>query len=63
MCIIQYLDLGSNKIGDTGITALADVLGKGALASLEQLYVDYGPLGIEHPALKAACEARGIELP
>ena len=31
------------------------------MASL--VYVDHGPLGTEYPALKAACEARGIELP
>ena len=34
----------------------------GALASLKTLIVDDGPLGTEHPALKAACEARGISL-
>ena len=63
MCNTQYLDLCNNRIGGPGITALADALGKGALASLKTLYVDDGPLGTEHPALKAACEARGIELP
>ena len=62
MCIMQYLNLNTNKIGDPGITALADALGKGALASLEKLRVDDGPLGTEHPALKDACEALGIEL-
>ena len=34
----------------------------GAMASLQQLVVDEGPLGSEHPALKAACDARGISL-
>ena len=58
MCNMQELDLSSNNISDPGLAALADVLGKGALASLETLVVD----DEEHPALKAACQARGIEL-
>ena len=58
MCHTQLLDLGGNKIGNAGITALATSLGSGALASLETLVVD----DEEHPALKAACQARGIDL-
>ena len=53
--------------GDAEIIKLASAIeyacANGALASLSELYVDDGPLGTEHPALKAACEARGIELP
>ena len=56
-----YLD--GNQIGDAGLTSFSGALASGALASLEMLYVDDGPLGTEHPALKAACEARGIQLP
>ena len=43
--------------------AFADAIRSGALVSLETLYVNDGPLGTEHPALKAACEVRGIKLP
>jgi hypothetical protein len=59
----------SNQIGDAGITALAQAIkpvsdgGSGAMASLKVLYVSDGPLGTEHPALKAACVSRGIRLP
>ena len=60
MCIMQFLNLRDNQIGDTGMISLADALGKGALASLETLGVDN--LNEEHPALKAACQARGIDL-
>ena len=60
---LEWLDLQKNQIADAGVTALASAMSKGALASLETLYVDDGPLGTEHPALEAACEARGIEMP
>ena len=61
---LQTLSLANNLIGDDGLKAFAEACrAKGALASLSELYVDDGPLGTEHPALKAACEARGIELP
>ena len=63
MCHTQELSLYGNKIGDAGLTALAEVVESGALASLKTLYVDDGPLGTEHPALKVACDARGINLP
>ena len=58
MCIMQDLGLGSNSIGDAGLTALAKAVESGALASLKDLYVDNS----EHPALKAACLARGIDV-
>ena len=54
----ETLGLGSNKIGDAGMTAFADAVGNGALASLKELFVD----DEEHPALQAACQARGIDL-
>ena len=63
MCNMQVLALHQNQIGDAGLSALAEAVGKGALASLKTLYVDDGPLGTEHPALKVACDARGINLP
>ena len=36
--------------------------GKGALASLKELTMDDGPLGVDHPKLKAVCQQRGIDL-
>ena len=59
---MQELHLSANDISDTGLTSLADACATGAMAKLETLYVDHGPLGTEHPALEAACEARGIAL-
>ena len=64
MCHTQDLGLEGNEIGDAGLTALAkavalaDAVSKGALASLETLAVD----DEEHPALEAACQARGLDL-
>lgn len=40
MCNMQVLNLYGNKIGDPGITALADALGKGALASVSLIDLD-----------------------
>ena len=60
--LTQELNLYGNNIGDDGMRYLADAFAKGAMACLTGLSVDDGPLGTEHPALKAACEARGIEL-
>jgi Leucine-rich repeat (LRR) protein len=60
---LTSLFLDTNNIGDAGCSALASAVGSNALASLKTLHVDDGPLGTEHPALKAACTARGISLP
>ena len=54
--------LDSNQIGDVGMQAFSTALAGGALASLEDLYVSDESLDTEHPALEAACEARGIQL-
>ena len=59
---VTELYLFENNIGDAGLTALADACAKGALASLKDLWMDDGPLGVDHPKLKAACEKRGITL-
>ena len=56
------LYLGENKIGDPGMIKFSEALATGAMASLKTLFVIHGPLGTEHPALKAACEARLIHL-
>ena len=50
-------------MGDKGLEAFSGALAGGAMASLQTLFVDDGHLGTEHPALKAACKARGIRLP
>ena len=59
---LMELWLQENKVGDDGLSSLSCALGKGALLSLEEFYVNFGPLGTEHPALKAACDARGVVL-
>ena len=40
------------------MAALAEAFDKGAMAKLKRFYVDND--NAEHPALKAACETRGI---
>ena len=57
---VTGLTLSFNQIGDAGLSALATACDNGALESLEDLYVDAGFAGTEHPALEAACNARGI---
>ena len=57
MCNTQYLSLSENKIGNAGLTALAKAVESGALASLKHLYLY---LFQDAPAVKAACQARGI---
>ena len=58
MCHKQVLRLDDNKIADAGLTAFAKAVESGALASLKDLAVD----NPEHPALKAACLARSIDV-
>ena len=55
MCHAQRLELGGNQIGDDGVTALAKACAGGALPQLKDLWVDG-----DAPALRAACEVRGI---
>jgi flagellar hook-length control protein FliK len=59
---LKELWLQSNQIGDVGMQALAGAVSSGALASLKELIADDGPLGVDHPKLKAACQSRGITL-
>ena len=57
---VQELYLSNNKIGDAGVTALANACASGSLASLKKLVV---PNGCEkNPQLKAACSKCGIDL-
>ena len=58
MCHTQSLGLSNNQIGNAGVTALANACAGGAMASLKELVVD----NPQHPALKAACKTRGIDL-
>ena len=63
LAALETLDLSVNAIGDAGMSALAKAItpgpnGKGALPALKELLVD----NPEHAALKAACQARGIDL-
>ena len=54
--------LNGNQIGDGGMQAFASAVAGGALPMLNNLIVNDGELETEHPALKAACQARGISL-
>ena len=58
MTQLRDLKLYNNMVGDKGHEALSGALASGAMASLEQLVVN----NEKHPALKAACQARGIDL-
>ena len=45
MCNMQVLNLNYNKIGDVGLQAFADALGKGALAALETRGLESNAIG------------------
>ena len=60
LAFLGNLFLSNNQIGDEGMKAFSGALSSGALASLQVLYVDDGPMGTDHPALKVVCEARAI---
>ena len=61
MANVTFLDLSVNQIGDNGMAAFAQAIkptsegGSGALPALTELYMFE-----DAPALKAACEARGV---
>ena len=57
---LQMLYLHRIRMGQAGLVALASVIS--SLPSIRDLVIDSGPLGTEHPQLKAACEARRVEL-
>ena len=54
---LTELYLFGNRISDLGMVKFSEALGNGGLPSLKKIVVD-----TKHPALKAACEARGIFL-
>jgi Ran GTPase-activating protein (RanGAP) involved in mRNA processing and transport len=59
---LEKLELRGNNIDDIGVTALASACDTGALASLSELEMGNGPIGADHPNLKAACKKRRIDL-
>ena len=59
---LEWLDLSETQIGDAGMSDFSRQIAIGSLPSLRMLGMDDGPLGNEHPQLKAVCEARGIDL-
>ena len=59
MCNMQELYLNNNKIGDPGIIALADALGKGALPALQELSLSYNQIGDTGMAAFAGAVSKG----
>ena len=57
MCNMQMLHLHRNQIGDAGLSALAEAVGKGALASLEVLFLENNQ--ISDAGLSTLAEAVG----
>ncbi len=53
----QTLDLSGNKIGDAGVTALAEVIAEGAMPKLEGVRLAGNP-GSSEPVDKALRERR-----
>ena len=60
---LRVLGLHENKIGDVGCAALAEAVGSGAVPKLKELYLFGNEIGdAAKEQLKAACEARGINV-
>ena len=57
MCNMQDLYLYKNQVGDTGLSALAEAVGKGALPQLKQLWLSKNKIG--DVGLSALAEAVG----
>ena len=59
MCHTQYLELGENRIGDAGLTALAKAVESGALPNLQTLNLgDFmGGNNIGDEGMKALADA------
>ena len=63
MCIMQYLSLAGNKIGDAGMISLADALGKGALAPGAKVYLNNNSATeTGKQAMRDAAKARGLSV-
>ena len=59
---MQVLHLPNNKIGDVGLQAFADALGKGALPALEQLELTSNQIGDDGlSALASACASGALD--
>ena len=59
MCNMQGLYLNNNKIGDVGLQAFAEALGKGALASCQTLNLSYNQIGDAGLLALAAAVGKG----
>ena len=57
---LEGLWLNNNSIANVGLSALADAVARGALASLKKIVVDTKHK--RHPQLVAACQPRGIAI-
>ena len=47
MCHMQVLGLQNNKIGDVGVTALANACATGTMAHLNKIYLSSNPISDE----------------
>ena len=45
ICNVQVLNLFNNQIGDAGLSAVAEAVGKGALPQLQELYLSGNSIG------------------
>ena len=63
MCIMQFLALEDNKIGDAGLTALAKAIESGALAPGAKVFLS-GNSATEtgKQAMRDAAKARGLRV-
>ena len=63
MCIMQYLDLQVNKIGDAGLTALAKAVESGALAPGATVYLQAtSATETSKQAMRDAAKACGLSV-
>ena len=62
MCNMQVLALNRNQIGDAGLSALAEAVGKGALPALRMLALNGNKIGdVGLTALADACASGALD--
>ena len=62
MCHTQYLQLGGNRIGDAGLTALAKAVESGALANCTYISLRGNQIGdVGVTALALACASGALD--
>ena len=62
MCHTQYLQLGGNRIGDAGLTALAKAVESGALANCTYISLRGNQIGdVGLTALASACASGALD--